>query len=130
MVGWFSSKKVAENSNWKKAEREAAKSKIYDGYKVKTQKTFRSTRKRPDIFGGNKKNSRDRVVGEVKCVKELTKNHVDQLKGYVGHPAYAKKRVLHVCKDSKVPHKTRSYAKRSKIKIFRLKTKRKKGFFD
>jgi len=40
-----SKKKVAQGINWKKAERELAKHKVFDGYEVQTQKPFTSVKK-------------------------------------------------------------------------------------
>jgi len=125
----FGKKKVAQGSNWRELERVAAKSKVYKGHKVKTQKTFRSTRKRPDIFALDKKNPRKRLVGDAKCVKEVTRAHVDQVAGYMKHPAYAKEGHIHTCKESKVSHKVRKYAKAKRILIHRTSVKRKKSFW-
>lgn len=128
MFGRTSKKKVAADINWRKLEKDLVKSNHFNGYKVQEQKVFRSVRKRPDIFGINKKNPKDRIVADAKCVTELTKSHVDQVKGYKRHPGYAKKGLIGVCKDTRVPHKVRSYAKKSNIKIERRQIKRKKGF--
>jgi len=61
-----------------------------------------------------------------KSVKELTYGHIDQVKEYKKHPGYAKKGLLYVAKDTKVPHKVRKYAKDSNIKVERGNTLRKK----
>ena len=124
-----SKKKVAAGSNWRKLEKDATKSKHYKGYKLKTQKTFRSTNKRPDFFGIDEKNPRKRIVGDAKCVFELKKNHVDQVKSYMKHPSYAKKGVIHTCKETKIPRPVRKYAKKSKISIERRNVSLKKKFF-
>jgi len=122
-------KRVAEDINWRKLEKDGLKSKHLKGYNIQTQKTFRSTQKRPDYFGINPKNPRDRIVADAKCVRELTKNHVDQVRGYKKPPSYSKKGFIFTCKDTKVPHEVRRYAKNHNIKIERRSVKRKKSKF-
>jgi len=112
-------KGILKDSNWRNLEKEMVKSKFFDGYKVHEQKVFRSVRKRPDAFAINPKNQRDRRIGDAKSVKELTIAHVEQVKEYKRHPGYAKKGLLYVARDSKVPHKVRRYAKESNIKVER-----------
>jgi len=119
-------KGILKDSNWRKLEKEMAKSKFFDGYKVQEQKTFKSVNKRPDAFAVNPKNQRDRRIGDAKSVKELTTAHVNQVKEYKRHPGYAKKGLLYVSSDTKVPHKVRKYAKDSNIKVERGTTPRKK----
>jgi len=60
-----------------------------------------------------------RMIHDVKSVKELTRNHVEQVKEYIRHQGYAKKGLLYVASDTKVPHKVRRYAKESNIKVER-----------
>lgn len=122
-------KGILKDSNWRELEKEMVKSKFFKGYNVQEQKVFRSIRKRPDAFAINPKNPRDRIVGESKCVKELTYANVDQLKDSKGHPGYAKKGLVYVAKDSKVPHKVRKYARESNIKVERGSIPRKKTSF-
>lgn len=130
MFGRKSKKKVAADINWRKLEKDLKRAKEFARYKVQEQKVFRSVKKRPDLFGTKKKNPRDRIVGDAKCVVELSKAHVDQVKGYKRHPGYAKKGVIGVCKDTRVPHKIRKYAKDANIKVVRRNIQRKKkGFF-
>jgi hypothetical protein len=123
-------KGVAEDINWKKLEKEAEKSDFFNGYKTTTQKHFKSTGRRPDFFGYNEHNSRDRIVADAKCVKDLNSSHVDILKDYKKPPGFAKKGRIFVAKDTHVPHDVRRYAKDSNVSIERLDVKRKKGFWD
>lgn len=122
-------KGILKDSRWRELEKEMPKSKFFDGYKVHEQKVFKSVRKRPDAFAINPKNQRDRRIGDAKSVKELTKNHVEQVKEYKKHPGYAKKGLLYVAKDTKVPHKVRQYAKDSNIKVERGSIPRKRTSF-
>ena len=122
--------KVAGDVNWKKLEKNSEKSEFFNGYKFSTQKTFKTTGKRPDFFGYKENNSRDRIVGDAKCVKELKFEHVDQVKGYKRAPGFAKKGRIFVAKDTKVPHDVRRYAKDNNISVERRDVKRKKGFWD
>ena len=122
-------KGILKDSNWRNLEKEMVKSKFFNGYKVHEQKVFRSVRKRPDAFAINPKNQRDRRIGDAKSVKELTFAHVEQVKEYKRHPGYAKKGLLYVASDSKVPHKVRRYAKESNIKVERGNISRTKTRF-
>lgn len=122
-------KKVADDNNWKKLERKAAKSKRFEGYDVKIQKQSARTGKRPDIYAVNPHDSRDKIVGEAKCVKELTPRHVQQARSYKGSH-FASEGVLFVAKDTKVPHEVRAEAKASNISIERTNVNRKKRLFD
>ncbi len=131
MFGFGSAKKkVADDMNWRKLEKAGVDSKHFKDYNIQSQKYSKSAKKRPDYFGVHKKDPHKRVVGDAKCVKELTKDHIDQIKGYKGHPFYGRKGVAVVCKDTKVPHEVTRYAKKSNIAIDRLPVKRKKGIFD
>jgi hypothetical protein len=129
MFGFGESKKVADDNNWRKLEREAAKSKRFEGYRVEEQKQSKSTGKRPDIFAINPHDSRDRIVGEAKCVKELTPRHIQQARSYKGSH-YAKEGVVFVARDTKVPHNVRAEARASNISIDRTNVSRKKGLLD
>ena len=122
-------KGILKYSRWRELEKEMPKSKFFDGYKVHEQKVFTSVNKRPDAFAINPKNQRDRRIGDAKSVKELTRSHVDQVKEYKKHPGYAKKGLLYVASDTKVPHKVRKYAKESNIKVERGNIPRKKTSF-
>ncbi len=90
---------------------------------------FSSVKKCPDAFSINQKNQRYRRIWDAKSVKELTRSHVDQVKGYKGPPVYAKKGLLYIASDSKVPHNVRRYAKESNITVERGNTPRKKTSF-
>jgi hypothetical protein len=131
MFGFGESKKgVGTDTNWRKLEREGEKAKHFEGYVIKAQKQSKSTGKRPDYFGYKKENPHHRIVGDAKCVKELTTNHVEQVKSYKKHPFYAKEGVLIVAKDTKVPHDIRAQARANNISIERTNVSQKKGFFD
>lgn len=121
---------VATDKNWRKLEKDSKNSDFFDGYKLSTQKTFKTTGRRPDFFAYHEHNSRDRKVADAKCVRELNHNHVDQVRSYKGAPGYAKEGRIFVCKDTKVPHDVRQYAKDSNISIERRPVAREKGFFD
>lgn len=121
---------VGTDTNWKKLEREGEKAKHFDGYVIKSQKQSTSTGKRPDYFGYKKGDPRTRIVGDAKCVKELTKSHVAQLKSYKGHPFYAKKSGFIIAKDTKVPHNIRAQTRANNMFIERKNVSQKKGFFD
>lgn len=127
MFGFNRKKKILKDSNWRKLEKEIEKHKALDGYTIKTQKSSRRTRERPDVFGINPKNNRDRIIVDAKCVKEVTSSHIDQVKGYK-KTFFAKKGVIVACSDSKITNQKRREAKDSNIKIVRGKTKRKKNF--
>jgi hypothetical protein len=91
---------------------------------MQTQKVSTSTGKRPDFYGVGKRNPRKRIVGDAKCVKELTMRHVEQVKRYKGYPFCAQKGVIVVRKSTKVPPKVRANAKKSNIKIVRKRARR------
>lgn len=59
-------------------------------------------------------------------MRELTKQHVDQVKRYKGHQFYAKKGVLVVKKTTKVSNEIKEYAKKSNIHITRIGGNRKR----
>ena len=120
---------VAVGSHWRNLQEKGKHSRYFNGYRVETQKQSKSTGKRPDYVGYSKKDPRKRIVGDAKNVKELNKQHVDQVKRYKGHPFYAKKGVLVVRKTTKVPEDIKNYAKRSNITITRMGTRRKKKSF-
>lgn len=124
---------VAVGNHWRTLEEKGKRSNHFKGYKIVTQKYSSSTHTRPDFVGYSKKNTRDRIVGDAKNVKELKYQHVDQVRKYKGHPNYAKKGVLIVAKRTKVPNEVREYARDSNITITRMRTKKKpkpKGIFD
>ena len=50
MFGFNRKKKILKDSNWRKLEKEIENHKVLDGYTVKTQKSSRRTRERPDVF--------------------------------------------------------------------------------
>lgn len=116
--------KVAEGSHWRYLQEKARRSSLFKGYKIQEQKVSTSTGKRPDYFGQLKEDPKQRIVGEVKNVEELTKQHVDQLKSYKGHPFYAQKGIMVTRKTTKIPENVRQYANQSKIKIVKMAARR------
>ncbi len=118
-----SKKKVAEGINWKNLEKEAAKHKILKGYKVETQKRSKRTRERPDVFGINPKNSRDRIIIDAKCTENVTPDYINQVKGYK-RTFFAKKAAIITAHDTKISHQIRREAKDANIRIIRGNTKR------
>lgn len=123
----------AVGNNWRNLQERGRNSNHFKGYKIYKQKQSSSTGKRPDYYGVSRKNPRERIVGDAKNVKTLTKQNVNQVRGYKSHPFYAQKGVIIVNKTTKVPKDVREYAKDSNIDITRIRAKRtpkKKGFWD
>ena len=86
------------------------------------------TGKRPDFVGVNRYNS-ERIVGDAKCVKELNKDHVNQVKGYK-RTLHAKRGFIVTSEDTEVSREIRKYALDSNIRIKRMDSKRKKNIFQ
>jgi len=125
--------KPAQWNNWKSLQERGRNTNHFNGYKIIEQKQSSSTGKRPDYFGYLRTNPRQRIVGDAKNVKELTKQNVDQVKHYKSHPFYAQKGVIIVKKTTKVPIQIREYAKNSNITITKIHAKRtpkEKGILD
>ena len=116
-----------KNINWKKLEKEGEKSDFFRGFNIETQKVLK-TRKRPDFVGVSRYNS-EKIVGDAKCVKELNKAHVDQVKGYK-RTLHVKKGFIVTAENTKVPHDIRRYALDSNIRIKRMNVNRKKSLLD
>lgn len=130
MFGFGGSKRrVAANSNWRRLEDEASTHKSLRKYKVETQKISKRTGKRPDIFGINPRNNRDRIIIDAKCVREVTSEHIKQVKGYKKN-FYAKNAAIYTCSDTKVSHRKRREASDANIKIIRGQTKRRKRWYE
>ncbi len=129
-MGLFGNKKLNPDHNIKRLERELAKDMERNNpdYKFQTQKTYKGHGLRPDVFGQNEKIPYKRLIGEAKCVKELTSSHVKQAKGYKKHPGYAEGGTIGVAKDTKVSHKVRQEAKNAGFKVKKLNVTRKKSF--
>jgi len=128
MFGLGGKNKVAKGNNWRKLEDEAKNLKMLKGMKVETQKISKRTRQRPDVVAINPHDSRDRIVVDAKCVREINTSNINQVKGYK-KTFFAKKGFILTCEDTKVTHKKRREAKDAKVGIKRGKTKRKKGLF-
>ena len=125
-------KGIQPNSNWRKLEKVHAKSiaKRNPKYKTTTQKVYKKSRKRPDVYGQHKTIPHKRIGGETKCVKTLTSKHVTQAKSYKKHPGYIRKMEIGISRDTKVPRKVRKQAKKSKISIKRLNVSRIKPWYS
>ena len=127
MFGSSKKKHPTKNINWKRLEKVGEKSDFFRGFNIETQKVL-ETRKRPDFVGVSRYNS-EKIVGDAKCVKELNKDHVDQVKGYK-RTLHAKRGFIVTSEDTKVPHDIRRYALDSNIRIKRMDVKRKKNIFQ
>jgi len=110
--------------NWRKHEENCKKSKYYKDYDMQWQKHSTSTKKRPDGFGINRDNPKDRVVGDAKWCVEAKKKHIDQIQNYKQHPFYSKKGVLHYPQNAKISKNVRDYAKQKNVIITRTKRKK------
>jgi hypothetical protein len=112
--------------SWRRHEERAKYSSVFRGYRVETQKNSSSVGKRPDFFGVSKRNPKKRIVGDAKYVKELTMEHVRQVRSYKGYPFFAQEGVIFVKKTTKIPKEVREAAKKSNIKIVRMGSRRKR----
>ena len=130
MFGRKKTNRVADDKNWRKLEKDGEKSKRFDKYNLQTQKPFRTTSKRPDYFAVNPHNSRDRIVADAKCVEELKIRHVQQVISYKSSPGFAKRGIIFVAKDTRVPHDVRQYAKEHGITVERRNIQREKTMLD
>jgi hypothetical protein len=106
-------------TRWRIHEERARRSSFFRGYKVQSQKTSTSTGRRPDYFGISKTNPRNRLVADVKYVKELTSGHVRQVRQYKGYPFFAQKAAIITKKSTRVPKEVREMARESNIKIIK-----------
>ena len=127
MFGSSKNKRVAKNINWKRLEKVGEKSDFFRGFNIETQKIL-PTGKRPDFVGVSRYNS-EKIVGDAKCVKELSRSHVDQVKGYK-KTLHAERGFIVTSENTKVPHEVRRYALGSNIRIKRMDVKRKKNIFQ
>jgi hypothetical protein len=142
VAGWTSATHKGESSeqvaviisiiegNWMKRlrkheERDRGTS-FFGGYKVTEQETSASIGRRPDFFGVSKKDPGKRIVGDAKYVRELTPQHVKQVRQYKGYPFFAQKGVIVVKKSTRVPDEVREMARNSDIKIVRMQARREK----
>ena len=127
MFGSSKNKRVAKNINWKRLEKVGEKSDFFRGFNIETQKIL-PTGKRPDFVGVSRYNS-EKIVGDAKCVKELSRSHVDQVKGYK-KTLHAERGFIVTSENTKVPPEVRRYAMGSNIRIKRMDVKRKKNIFQ
>jgi len=122
-----SKKEQVKDINWKRLEKEGEKSDFFRGFNIETQKVL-ETRKRPDFVGVSRYDG-EKIVGDAKCVKELSKDNVDQVKGYK-ETLHVKRGFIITSENTKVPQEVRRYAWDSNIRIKRMDVKRKKNIFQ
>ena len=127
MFGSSKKKHPTKDINWKRLEKEGEKSDFFRGFNIETQKVL-ETRKRPDFVGVSRYDG-EKIVGDAKCVKELSKDNVDQVKGYK-ETLHVKRGFIITSENTKVPQEVRRYAWDSNIRIKRMDVKRKKNIFQ
>ena len=127
MFGNSKKKHPTKNINWKKLEKVGEKSDFFRGFNIETQKVLK-TGKRPDFVGVSRFDG-EKIVGDAKCVKELSKDNVDQVKGYK-RTLHAKRGFIVTSEDTEVSREIRRYALDSNIRIKRMDSKRKKNIFQ
>jgi len=127
MFGSSKKKHPTKNINWKRLEKEGEKSDFFRGFNIETQKVL-ETGKRPDFVGVSRYDG-EKIVGDAKCVKELSKDNVNQVKGYK-KTLHAKRGFIVTSENTKVPPEVRRYAMGSNIRIKRMDVKRKKNIFQ
>ena len=127
MFGSSKKKHPTKNINWKRLEKVGEKSDFFRGFNIETQKVLK-TGKRPDFVGVSRYDG-EKIVGDAKCVKELSKDNVDQVKGYK-ETLHVKRGFIITSENTKVPQEVRRYAWDSNIRIKRMDVKRKKNIFQ
>ena len=127
MFGSSKKKHPTKNINWKRLEKEGESSDFFRGFNIETQKVL-ETGKRPDFVGVSRHDG-EKIVGDAKCVKELSKDNVDQVKGYK-ETLHVKRGFIVTSENTKVPHEVRRYTWDSNIRIKRMDVKRKKNIFQ
>jgi len=127
MFGSSKKKHPTKDINWKRLEKEGESSDFFRGFNIETQKVL-ETGKRPDFVGVSRHDG-EKIVGDAKCVKELSKDNVDQVKGYK-ETLHVKRGFIVTSENTKVPHEVRRYAWDSNIRIKRMDVKRKKSIFQ
>ena len=127
MFGSSKKKPPTKDINWKRLEKVGEKSDFFRGFNIETQKVLK-TGKRPDFVGVSRYDG-EKIVGDAKCVKELSKDNVDQVKGYK-ETLHVKRGFIVTSENTKVPHEVRRYAWDSNIRIKRMDVKRKKNIFQ
>jgi len=127
MFGNSKKKHPTKNINWKRLEKVGEKSDFFRGFNIETQKVLK-TGKRPDFVGVSRFDG-EKIVGDAKCVKELSKDNVDQVKGYK-RTLHAKRGFIVTSEDTEVSREIRKYALDSNIRIKRMDSKRKKNIFQ
>ena len=127
MFGSSKKKHPTKNINWKRLEKVGEKSDFFRGFNIETQKVLK-TGKRPDFVGVSRYDG-EKIVGDAKCVKELSKDNVDQVKGYK-ETLHVKRGFIITSENTKVPQEVRRYALDSNIRIKRMDVKRKKNIFQ
>ena len=127
MFGSSKKKHPTKNINWKRLEKVGEKSDFFRGFNIETQKVL-DTGKKPDFVGVSRYDG-EKIVGDAKCVKELSKDNVDQVKGYK-ETLHVKRGFIITSENTKVPQEVRRYAWDSNIRIKRMDVKRKKNIFQ
>ena len=127
MFGSSKKKHPTKDINWKRLEKEGESSDFFRGFNIETQKVL-ETGKRPDFVGVSRHDG-EKIVGDAKCVKELSKDNVDQVKGYK-ETLHVKRGFIVTSENTKVPQEVRRYAWDSNIRIKRMDVKRKKNIFQ
>ena len=126
MFGSSKKKHPTKNINWKRLEKVGEKSDFFRGFNIETQKVLK-TGKRPDFVGVSRYDG-EKIVGDAKCVKELSKDNVNQVKEYK-KTLHAERGFIVTSENTEVPHEVRRYAWDSNIRIKRMDVKRKKNIF-
>ena len=130
-MGIFGRKKTnAKNnsnkgSNWRNFQNKIGiKSEHLDGMDVETQKVLPDG-KRPDYYG--KGFLGQRVVGDAKNVKTLSKKHIDQVVNY-RTTSSADKGFVAVKKGTEISTEVKDYAEKKGIAISKMSSERKSSF--
>jgi hypothetical protein len=118
-------KNLNKGSKWKHFQNKiAVKSKHLEGYNVETQKKSVDG-KRPDYYGEGILGQK--VVGDAKNVKKLTKKHIDQVAHYA-RTLEAEKGFVSVKKGTEVSSEVLDYAEKKGVYISRMSHERKNNF--
>ena len=104
MFGSSKKKHPTKNINWKRLEKVGEKSDFFRGFNIETQKVLK-TGKRPDFVGVSRYDG-EKIVGDAKCVKELSKDNVNQVKGYK-KTLHAERGFIVTSENTKVPPEVR-----------------------
>jgi len=116
--------------SWRKFEQEALDSlkRKYPGYDWEEQKVSGTTGYKPDFYGQDEDDHRDRIIAECKYVKELTNANVDQVARY-NYPFFPQEKIIVIPQNTVVSSDVREHADEKNVDIMRLRGKR-KTFWD